>query len=73
MSRKKEPNHHEGQHDHHQAHGKRPWWHQPHKHWWVYVAVALMLLAMVIYVMSFDERLGPGNPGGQPVPAAPGP
>jgi hypothetical protein len=34
------------------------------------VAVALMLLAMLVYVMSDDERLQPGSPPGEEFPAA---
>ncbi|HVC96154.1 MAG TPA: hypothetical protein VND64_20900 [Pirellulales bacterium] len=73
MSHKSEYKHHDEKHAHDQRRGKRPWWRQPHKDWRVYVAVALMLLAMFAYVATFDEALVPGNPGKQPVPAATGP
>lgn len=56
---------HGHQHEHH-----RPGW-KPHRDWRVWV-VALMLLAMVIYVLTMDESLWPG--GSEPaVPAAPAP
>ncbi len=38
----------------------------PHRDWRVWVAVGLMLLAMVAYVMSFDESLRPGERNEQP-------
>ena len=62
--------------DHHAAsqHGEnRGWWRQAHKDWRVWTVVALMLLAMVIYVMTMDEAIQPGGKVNQPVPAAAGP
>jgi hypothetical protein len=47
---------------------------KPKKHWLthpaLWVPVVLMLLAMVIYVMTLDEALQPGEPMQQEVPAA---
>lgn len=59
-------NHHN--HDHHR--GQSAGW-KPHRDWRVYVAVVLMLGAMLAYVMSDDESLQPGGgPPAAPVPAA---
>ena len=57
-------------HDHHgHAHGPS----KPiHNGWWFFAAVVLMLGAMLVYVMSDDEAIGPGGVGEQ-VPAAAAP
>ena len=44
---------------------------KPHVKWSVIAVVALMLLAMLIYVLTDDESLQPGAPAQQPAPAAP--
>ena len=54
---------HDHQHGHH-----RPGW-KPHSDWRVWT-VALMLLAMAVYVLTLNESIWPG---GQAVPAAPAP
>jgi hypothetical protein len=36
---------------------------------WRFWAVILMLVGMVIYVVTLDEALGPGNQAGEEVPA----
>ena len=51
---------------HHQTPRKRP----IHHDWRFWAAVLLMLGAMVIYVMTMNEAIGPGGKG-QPVPATP--
>lgn len=45
----------------------------PHRDWRVYVGVALMLLAMFVYLATMDESWRPSGPTEQPVPAAAGP
>lgn len=45
----------------------------PHRDWRVHLGVALMLLAIVIYLATMDESLQPGGRVVQPVPAASGP
>ncbi len=59
--------HPHGGHDSH-PHGakRRP----PHKDLRVWIAVLLMLAAMVAYVMTMDESMVPGEPVGPEVPAA---
>lgn len=47
------------------------WWKRLHRDWRVWAAVALMLLAMVVYVLTMDEAVEPGKGVQQPVPAAP--
>ena len=59
---------HAAPHGHeHKKHASATW--KPHRDWRVW-AVALMLLAMAVYVLTLDESIWPGG-GGQPVPAAP--
>ncbi len=53
-------------HDHHQ-HRKPP---GLHKDWRAWLVVGLMLAAMLAYVLSDDERLQPGQPMGEEMPAA---
>lgn len=48
--------HHEHGHDHHQAHRPKAL----HKDWRAWVAVGLMLAAMLAYVLTMDESLQPG-------------
>ena len=43
----------------------------PHKDWRLWLAVLLMLAAMMTYVMTMDEAIPPGGAVGQPIPAAP--
>ena len=58
-------------HDHHQQqqHKKKK---GAHKDWKTWVVIGLMLLSMLMYVISDDEALPPGDPDAteQPVPAA---
>jgi hypothetical protein len=61
--------HSHSQHEH-GHHGNQPPRNRPiHHKWWFWAAVILMLGAMVVYVASLDEAVGPGGKG-QPVPAA---
>jgi hypothetical protein len=56
-------------HDHHQ-HSHTPPKRKPiHKSIWAWAVVALMLAAMLMYVMSDDESLQPGGEAGQGMPA----
>lgn len=59
------------QHGDHRRQEKERW--LPHRDWRVYLGVALMLLAMFVYLATMDESLQPGGGVVQPVPAAPGP
>jgi hypothetical protein len=60
---------HDHKHEHGHGHHKPGW--KPHRDWRVW-AVALMLLAMAVYVLTLDESIWPGG-GGPEVPAAPPP
>jgi hypothetical protein len=61
---------HEHKHSDHEHHGNQPPRNRPiHHKWWFWAAVLLMLGAMVTYVMTMDEAIGPGGKG-QEVPAA---
>jgi hypothetical protein len=42
---------------------------QAHRDWRVWVVVALMLACMVIYILTDNESLRPGNSTSQPMPA----
>lgn len=59
---------HDHKHSEHH-HGNQPPRKRPiHHNRWFWVAVVLMLGAMVIYVATMDEAIGPGGKG-EPVPA----
>jgi hypothetical protein len=40
-----------------------------HRDWRVWLVVTLMLVCMVIYILSDNESLRPGNSARQPMPA----
>jgi hypothetical protein len=64
---------HDHQHDQHGHHNHQTHPHQRrpiHHNWWFWVAIALMLAGMLMYVMSDDEELQPGGQVGPAVPAA---
>ena len=73
-------NQHSDKHNHgnHENHGHShaghahhaPWYTTLHKNWVTWVVVALMLVAMAVYVMSLDEGLQPGGEIQAPVPEA---
>lgn len=60
----------------HEQHGKSHSHHAPkkkpiHKDWRAWLVVGLMIGAMVIYILSLNEEVEPGNDQEQPaVPAA---
>ena len=55
-------------HDHHSPqHGHKSW--KPHRDWRVW-GVILMLIAMAVYILSFDESL-PNRGPEQPADVAP--
>ena len=51
---------------------QRAGWRQAHKDWRLWLAVGLMLIAILTYVMTMDESLPPGGKVQPVVPAAPG-
>jgi hypothetical protein len=57
-------------HNHGAAAHSAPWYTTVHRNWVFWVAVALMLVGMVVYVMSLDEGLQPDGAVQQPVPEA---
>ena len=52
------------------AHPRRHFLQHAHRDWRVWFATVLMLGAMVIYVMTENLSLRPGEPASQPMPAA---
>lgn len=52
-------------HDHGDEPAKGGWY----KDWRMWTVVALMLVAMAVYILSLDNEIAPGEPG-QPAPAA---
>jgi hypothetical protein len=58
--------HHAGGKQRHHSGGKKP---ALHKNWVTWVVVALMLGAMLMYVLSDDESIQPGAPAGEGLPA----
>lgn len=63
----KQSDSHAGAHGH--AHNKSGW--KPHRDWRVLI-VAVMLFAMVVYILTMDESIQPAG-NGPAVPATPGP
>jgi hypothetical protein len=60
---------HDHKHSDHEHHGNEPPRKRPiHHNWWFWAAIVLMLAAMVTYVMTDYEAVGPGGKG-QEVPA----
>ncbi|MEM9657043.1 MAG: hypothetical protein AAF961_01660 [Planctomycetota bacterium] len=64
MSKKK---HSHGHHEHGHSHRHKPK-QGLHKDWRSWVVVGLMLAAMVVYVLSMDESIAPGEPPGDRPP-----
>jgi hypothetical protein len=56
-------------HDHHEHSHSPPKRKAIHKSIWTWIVVALMLGAMLIYVLSDDESLQPAGGAGQGMPA----
>ena len=59
-------------HHHQDGHPQAPWHRNVHCDWRLWLAVGLMLTAMLMYVLSDNERFRYGNAAGQmspPVPA----
>ena len=54
----------------HQGHG--PYWKRAHRHWGFWVALFLMLAAMIVYVMSNDLTRRPRSQPRQPLSDAVG-
>jgi hypothetical protein len=73
MSENKRSHRHHGEQDHNHVHqGQRPYWKRAHHDWKFWVALFLMLAAMIIYVMSDDLALRPHRQAQQPLPGAVG-
>jgi hypothetical protein len=61
-------------HKHEHGHQRPPWHRNLHRNWRTWFVVGLMLAAMLMYVLSDNERFGPGRGSGRmppPVPATP--
>lgn len=57
---------HDHKHEHHSHGAKRG----IHRDWRFWTAILLMLAAMGVYILSFDESLQPGDQISPEVPAA---
>lgn len=68
MNQKHDHHHHD--HNHHGHEHRTRSSKALHKDWRAWLVVGLMLAAMLAYVLSDDERLQPGEPLGEEVPAA---
>jgi hypothetical protein len=55
-----------------QPHREKDSW-LPHRDWRVYLGVALMLIAMFVYLATLDESVKLDGTVNSPVPAAPSP
>jgi len=49
--------HHEGSQKHTHRGNQNPYWKRIHKDWRLWVAVVIMLAAILIYVLSLDDAL----------------
>jgi hypothetical protein len=67
MSKENHGNHH-GHHDH--GHAQHKSGGGLHKDWRAWTVVLIMVAAMAVYILSFDESIEPGEPEQQEVPAA---
>ena len=47
---------------------RRAAWKRPHHDWRFWVAIALMLTGIAVYVLTDSEALRPGSPAHQPMP-----
>ena len=64
MSENKRSHRHHGEHDHNSDYqARRPYWTRAHHDWKFWVALSLMLGAMVIYVMSDNLAFRPRRQG----------
>jgi hypothetical protein len=71
MSENKHSHHQHGGQDHNSVHhAQRPYWTRAHHDWKFWVALFLMLAAMIIYVMSDDLALRPHRQAQQPLSGA---
>jgi hypothetical protein len=52
------------------AHPRHRFWKRAHRDWRVWVAVMLMLALILVYVMTDNLSLRPGQRASQPTPAA---
>jgi hypothetical protein len=68
MSKENHGNHH-GHHDH--SHAQHKSGGGLHKDWRAWTVVLIMVAAMAVYILSFDEEISPnGGPLQEEVPAA---
>ena len=52
------------------AHQRHPFWKHAHRDWRVWIAVTLMLASMLVYLLSDNLSLRPGNRTSQATPEA---
>lgn len=72
MSDKKKSWHHRDHHANPPEQKTPASWRRAHKDWRLWLAVGLMLVAMLAYLMTMDEAVQPGGKVQGAVPAAPG-
>ena len=51
------------------VHPRGPFWKRAHRDWRVWIAVLLMLALILVYVLTDNLSLRPGQPRSQPMPA----
>jgi hypothetical protein len=72
MSDHKKRGHHRDHHANPPEAVDRAGWRGAHRDWRLWIAVVLMLVAILTYVMTMDEAVEPGGKIRDAVPAAPG-
>jgi hypothetical protein len=63
---------HNGRQDREESHPPSPYWRRVHHHWYFWVGMFLMLVAIVNYVMTEDLSWLPRNQPQQPLSSADG-
>ena len=71
MSENKRSHRHHGEHNHNSEH-QPPYWKRAHRDWKFWMALSLMLAAMIIYVMSDNLAFRPRHQPQQPLSGAAG-
>jgi hypothetical protein len=66
MDKTKHGQQHKGWQDQEEGHLRSPYWKRIHHHWYFWVAMLLMLAAIVNYIMSEDLSLRPRSQPQQP-------
>ena len=62
---------HDHKHREHAHNQQGPWWKHVHRSWLFWTGLVLMVVAMVVYVLTQNESVGPGGKVNPQMPASP--